>query len=117
MRLIYKQLVSVRKMGPLRKILQMIPGLGLKLPLEIEAEKAEEKIHKWLAIINSMTYEELDKPEIIDRRRIKRIALGAGVRPEDVRELLKQYELMKKLSKQIRKRKDLLERLQLGFRP
>ncbi len=117
MRLIYKQLVSVRKMGPLRKILQMIPGLGLKLPLEIEAEKAEEKINKWLAIINSMTYEELDKPEIIDRRRIRRIALGAGARPEDVRELLKQYELMKKLSKQIRKRKDLLERLQLGFRP
>lgn len=117
MRLVYKQLVSLRKMGPLRKILQMIPGLSLKIPLEIEAGKAEEKIKKWLAIINSMTYEELDKPEIIDRRRIRRIAYGAGVKPEDVRELLKQYEMMKKLSKQLRKRRDLLEKLQLGFKP
>jgi signal recognition particle subunit SRP54 len=117
MRLIYKQLISLRKMGPLRKILQMIPGLSLKLPLEIKAEEAEEKIRKWLAIINSMTYEELDKPEIIDRSRIRRIAYGAGVKPEDVRELLKQYTMMKRLAKQLRKRKDILEKLKLGFRP
>jgi len=117
MRIIYKQLVSLRKMGPLSKILQMIPGLSMKLPLEFEAGKAEERIKKWIAIINSMTYEELDKPEIIDRRRIRRIALGAGVKPEDVRELLKQYQAMKRLAKQLRKRKNILERLQLGFKP
>ncbi len=117
MRIIYKQLISLRKMGPLSKILQMIPGLSMKLPLEFEAGKAEERIKKWIAIINSMTYEELDKPEIIDRRRIRRIALGAGVRPEDVRELLKQYQAMKRLAKQLRKRKNILERLQLGFKP
>ncbi len=117
MRIIYKQLISLRKMGPLSKILQMIPGLSMKLPLEFEAGKAEERIKKWIAIINSMTYEELDKPEIIDRRRIRRIALGAGVRPEDVRELLKQYQAMKRLARQLRKRKNILERLQLGFKP
>ncbi len=117
MRIIYKQLISLRKMGPLSKILQMIPGLGMKLPLELEAGKAEERIKKWIAIINSMTYEELNKPEIIDRRRIRRIALGAGVRPEDVKELLKQYQAMKRLAKQLRKRKNILERLQLGFKP
>ncbi len=117
MRIIYKQLISLRKMGPLSKILQMIPGLSMKLPLEFEAGKAEERIKKWIAIINSMTYEELDKPEIIDRRRIRRIALGAGVRPEDVKELLKQYQAMKRLAKQLRKRKNILERLQLGFKP
>ncbi len=116
MRLVYKQLISLRKMGPLRKILQMIPGLSLKLPLEIDPKEAEERMKKWLAIINSMTYEELDKPEIIDRKRIRRIALGAGVKPEDVRELLKQYEAMKKLTRQLRKRKDLLEKLKLGVR-
>jgi signal recognition particle subunit SRP54 len=114
MRLVYKQLVSLRKMGPLRKILQMIPGLGLKIPLEIEAGKAEERVKKWLAAIDSMTYEELDKPEIIDRRRARRIALGAGIRVEDVRELLKQYEGMKKLMRQLRKRKDLLEKLKIN---
>ncbi len=116
MRLVYKQLMSLRKMGPLRKILQMIPGLSLKMPIEIEAGKAEERIKKWLAIINSMTYEELDKPEIIDRRRMRRIAMGAGVKTEDVKELLRQYEAMKKLMKQLRKRKDLLEKMKLGVR-
>ncbi len=116
MRLVYKQLLSIRKMGPLRKILQMIPGLSLKLPLEIDPREAEERMKKWLAIIDSMTYEELDKPEIIDRRRIRRIALGAGVRPEDVRELIKQYEAMKRLTRQLRKRRDLLEKLKLGIK-
>lgn len=116
MRLVYKQLMSLRKMGPLRRILQMIPGLSLKMPIEIEAGKAEERIKKWLAIINSMTYEELDKPEIIDRRRMRRIAMGAGVKTEDVKELLRQYEAMKKLMKQLRKRKDLLEKMKLGVR-
>ncbi len=114
MRLVYKQLISLRRMGPLRKILQMIPGMGMKLPMEIDASRAEERITKWLAVINSMTYEELDKPEIIDRRRIRRIAMGAGVRPEDVKELLRQYEAMKKLMRQLRKRKDLLEKMRLG---
>ena len=116
MRLIYKQLISIRKLGPLRKILQMIPGFGLKIPLDIDlsAKQAEVKMKKWLAVINSMTYEELDNPEIIDRRRMKRIALGAGVDVEDVRELLKQYNTMKKLLKQLRRRKDLLDKLRLG---
>ena len=116
MRLIYKQLISIRKLGPLRKILQMIPGFGLKIPLDIDlsAKQAEVKMKKWLAVINSMTYEELDNPEIIDRRRMKRIALGAGVDVEDVRELLKQYNTMKKLLKQLRRRRDLLDKLRLG---
>ena len=116
MRLIYKQLISIRKLGPLREILQMIPGFGLKIPLDIDlsAKQAEVKMRKWLAVINSMTYEELDNPEIIDRRRMKRIALGAGVEVEDVRELLKQYHAMKKLLKQLRRRKDLLNKLKFG---
>lgn len=117
MRLIYKQIISLKKMGPLKKILSMIPGLGLKTPFDIDlsAREAEEKISKWLAIINSMTYEELDNPEIIDRKRMKRIALGAGVDVSDVRELLKQYQLVKKLARQLRRRKDLLEKLRIGL--
>ena len=47
--------------------------------MDIEAKQAEQKIKKWLAIINSMTYEELNNPEILDRSRIRRIAIGAGV--------------------------------------
>lgn len=110
MRLIYKQLISVKKMGSFAKLLQSIPGLGLKIPFELDSRVLEEKMDKWLAAINSMTYEELDNPDIIDRSRIKRIARGAGVDPSDVSELLKQYNVVKKLSKQLR-RKDVLKRL------
>lgn len=110
MRLVYKQLVNLKKLGPMRKILQMLPGFELKIPFEVDPKELEKKLDKWLAIINSMTYEELEKPEIIDRSRMKRIAYGAGVNVEDVRELLKQYELMKKMLKTLRRR-DILKRL------
>jgi signal recognition particle subunit SRP54 len=110
MRLVYKQLVSLRKLGPLRKVLQMIPGFEYKLPMEIDSKELEKRIDKWIAIINSMTYEELDNPEIIDKSRMKRIAYGAGVSIDEVRELIKQYEAMKKLVKTLR-RKDLLKKL------
>lgn len=114
MRIIYKQLLSVRKLGPLRKILQMIPGLEYKLPMEIDSKELEKKMEKWIAIINSMTYEELDNPEIIDRSRMRRIARGAGVSVEDVRELVKQYEAMRKLVKTLRRR-DILKKLGLNL--
>ncbi len=110
MRLVYKQLVSLRKLGPLRKVLQMIPGFEYKLPMEIDSKELEKRLDKWIAIINSMTYEELENPEIIDKSRMKRIAYGAGVSIDEVRELIKQYEAMKKLVKTLR-RKDLLKKL------
>ncbi|MEM1816198.1 MAG: signal recognition particle protein Srp54 [Desulfurococcaceae archaeon] len=110
MRLIYKQLINLRRLGPLKKLLQMIPGFELKLPLEVDSKELEKKLNKWIAIINSMTYEELDNPEIVDRSRIKRIAYGAGVSTEDVKELLKQYEAVEKILKTIR-RKDVLKKL------
>ncbi|MEM4717360.1 MAG: signal recognition particle protein Srp54 [Desulfurococcaceae archaeon] len=110
MRVVYKQLLSIRKLGPLRKIIQMIPGLEYKLPVDIDQKELERKMNKWIAIINSMTYEELDNPEIVDRSRMKRIAIGAGVSVDDVRELFKQYDAMKKLVKSLR-RKDILKKL------
>jgi signal recognition particle subunit SRP54 len=63
-----------------------------------------------------MTYEELDNPDIIDRSRMKRIARGAGVDVEDVRDLLKQYEVLKKLTRRLKK-SDLkkLEKLGIDF--
>jgi len=113
MRIVYKQLVSLRRMGPLRKILEMIPGIQLKMPTDIDSKVLEEKMDKWVAAINSMTYEELDNPEIIDRSRIKRISYGAGVDVEDVKMLLKQYEAVKSLSKQLKRQKNLLAKM--GF--
>ncbi|MEM0355131.1 MAG: signal recognition particle protein Srp54 [Desulfurococcaceae archaeon] len=112
MRLIYKQLVNIRKLGPLGKILQSIPGLGFKIPIDIDSKELEKKVSRWIAAINSMTYEELDNPDIIDKKRMRRIAMGAGIDVENVKELLKQYDLMKKISKQIGRRRDLLKSLE-----
>ncbi|MEB3780903.1 MAG: signal recognition particle protein Srp54 [Desulfurococcales archaeon] len=112
MRTLYRQLKAMRKMGPLGKILQMLPGVGLLSSLDEEKLKlGEEKIDKWLAIIESMTYEELDNPEIIDRRRMRRIAMGAGARIEDVKELLTYYKNMKTLMKRLKRDKRILKRL------
>ncbi|MGC9011646.1 signal recognition particle protein Srp54 [Thermogladius sp.] len=116
MRIVYKQLVSLRKMGPLRKILEMIPGLQVRMPVEVDSKTLEEKMEKWLAAINSMTYEELDNPEIIDKSRIKRISYGAGVDPEDVKALLKQYEAVKSISRQLKRQKNLLAKMGLDVK-
>lgn len=117
MRIVYQQLQSMRKLGPLSKVLRMIPGLALALPDERIAKVSEEKMKRWLAIIESMTYEELDKPEIIDKRRMRRLALGSGTSLEDVRELLNYYETLKRLLKQVRRKKGLLRKFGLPEEP
>ena len=112
MRTIYHQIKQIRRLGPLRKVLQMIPGFSLALPDEDRLGMTEKKMERWLAIINSMTYEELDKPEIIDKRRIRRIAIGSGTTPEEVKELLDYYKQIKRAMKQLKRKKGLLAKLQ-----
>ena len=94
-----EQIEAVGKMGSLGKIAQMIPGLGaMKLPDNL-METQEEKMKHYKFIIQSMTKQEKENPDTINVSRIKRIALGSG-RPEaEVRELLDQYNKMKKLMK------------------
>jgi len=105
---IYKQLSGLRKMGPLNKILQMIPGFGMFSQISEEQMKlGEEKIKKFLVIMNSMTYKELDNPSIIDKSRIRRIAKGSGTTPEEVKELLKQYQVTNNLLKMVKRKKGL----------
>ena len=108
---VYAQIQSLRKLGPLRKVLQLIPGISM-LPVDDERlHISEKKMSKWLNIMNSMTYEELDNPSIIDKKRIRRIAFGSGATIEEVKELLKYYETVKKLIKDVKRRKGLLKRL------
>ncbi|RLE52098.1 MAG: signal recognition particle protein Srp19, partial [Candidatus Methanomethylicota archaeon] len=94
---------SMRKMGPLGKLLKLIPGLSFSLPEGFE-EVTEDKLKKFVAIMQSMTEEELTHPEIIDRSRMRRIAIGSGTTVRDVRELLNQYKAMRKMFKQFRRR-------------
>lgn len=101
---VYKQIEAVEKMGPIRKIFEMIPFLGLKVD-ESVIELTQEKMKKFKVIMNSMTEEELINPKILDSSRIKRIAIGSGTSVQDVKELMKYYETMKSLMKKVKKGK------------
>ncbi len=97
---VYSQLEMMGKMGPLKKLMQMVPGLGVAIPEE-EMRVGEEKLKRFKVIMQSMTPEELENPKLLNASRIHRIARGSGTGETDVKELLKQYELMKKLIKKM----------------
>ncbi|MCX6748932.1 MAG: signal recognition particle receptor subunit alpha [Candidatus Pacearchaeota archaeon] len=97
----YEQLKSIDNIGTFDKLMEMIPGLGkAKIP-EGMLQGQEEKMKKWKFAIQSMTKEEKDSPEIIEKQtsRIARIAKGSGLATSDVRALLKQYSLLKDMLK------------------
>ena len=96
---LYEQMEAMSKMGPLNKLVEMIPGFGkIKLPQEL-LQVQESKLKKWKFILQSMTKKELEDPEIISSSRIERIAKGSGTTSREVRELLKQYKQSKKMMK------------------
>ena len=103
----YDQMENLRKMGPLRKVLQMIPG-GVSLPEE-QLGVAEEKMKSWRVIIQSMTKKELEEPRLVDSSRSKRIARGAGRPEREVRELVNQYFTMRKMMKQMKRRGPMMK--------
>lgn len=94
------QMKQVKKMGSLSSIVSMLPGAKNKLTDEQEAE-GEKQLRRTEAIINSMTKKERAKPSIIDAKRKKRIAAGSGTEVSDVNRLLKQFEQMQKMMKQL----------------
>jgi signal recognition particle subunit SRP54 len=107
---LYLQLQAIKKLGPLGKILQSIPGMGLSISKEA-MNVTEDKLKKWMVIMQSMTEEELLDPNIIDGSRIRRIARGSGTTTKDVRELLDQYKISKKYIKQIIKKQKGMKRI------
>ena len=98
----YEQMSAMNKMGPLSKVMEMIPGMGqMKLPKDA-LQVQEGKLKKWKIIMQSMTKEELENPDILTRSRLDRIAKGSGSTTGEVRELLKQYRQTKKMSKMMK---------------
>ncbi len=90
-------------LGGFEKIKSMIPGFSKvekKIPENL-LETQEAKISKWEHILKSMTPEEKENPEILEKQtsRISRIAKGAGVNNSDIRSLLKQYKLLNDMIK------------------
>lgn len=98
----YSQLQQIKKMGPLEQLLGMIPGVGKQLQGVQIDDRAFVKVE---AIINSMTLKERRKPQILNGSRRKRIAAGSGTRVQDVNQLLRQFEEMKKMIKRMKKMK------------
>lgn len=99
---LHDQLQAMKKMGPLTKVMDMIPGLGgMKIPKDM-LDVQDEKLTKWKYLLNSMTKEELEHPDLLERGRIERIAKGSGCSVGDVRELLKQYQQSKKVMKMMK---------------
>lgn len=94
-----EQLEQLKNMGSISDLLSMIPGMNTK---KLGGLKIDEKqIPRTQAIIRSMTRQERLDPSIINASRRKRIAAGSGTRIQDVNQLLKSYEELKKLMKQM----------------
>ena len=90
------QIAQIKKMGNLKDLASMIPGMGKML----KGVEFDDNVFKQTeAIIGSMTPEERERPEIINARRRERIAKGSGTTMADVNRLLKQFEDMRKMMK------------------
>lgn len=95
-----EQLQQVRNMGPLDEILGMIPGLSQAKELK-NLQVDEKQLSRVEAIIRSMTPQEKQHPEILNASRRRRIARGSGTSIQEVNRLIKQFENMKKMMKQL----------------
>ena len=106
------QLRQIQKMGSIKSIISMIPGVGDKLK---DVDVDEKQFVRIQAMITSMTKAERSKPSIINPQRKRRIAAGSGTKVEDVNKLLRQFEQMQKMMKQLGgkggKNKKMMKRL------
>ena len=110
----YEQFEAVKGMGPFRKVLQMLPGMSQNVPEEM-LNTAEGRLEKWRVIIQSMRPEEKENPKLFNSSRVRRVAHGSGTTEKDVKELLKQYVMMRKMMKMFKRKKKLPFNMGKGF--
>eukprot|EP01121_Diplochlamys_sp_Union-15-3_P014621 TRINITY_DN4685_c0_g1_i1.p1 TRINITY_DN4685_c0_g1~~TRINITY_DN4685_c0_g1_i1.p1 ORF type:complete len:477 (-),score=120.04 TRINITY_DN4685_c0_g1_i1:9-1439(-) len=101
----YEQFQNMLKMGPLNKVMEMLPGFG-NLLQGVKGEAGNAKVKAYMTIMDSMTDKELDDPKVINDSRINRISKGSGRSVREVKELLAQYKQFEKAVGQMK-----------GFRP
>lgn len=104
------QMQQIKRLGPLGQILDMIPGMG-KMTKGVDMSGAEKDLKRIEAIIQSMTPQERRNPRIIKANRKRRIAMGSGTNVQEVNALLRQFQEMQKMMKQLgtgRGRKNLM---------
>ncbi len=92
------QFQQIKKMGNIKDVLAMMPGMGNQIK---DADIDERAIYRTEAIIKSMTKKEREKPDLLNASRRRRIAAGSGTSVEEVNRLMRQYEQMKKMFKQM----------------
>lgn len=97
------QLAMMNKMGPIQQIMKLIPGIGNQLPANA-SKVTEDKLNMYKILMNSMTEYELENPEVIKKSRIQRISRGSGLTTDDVKDLLRYYNVTKKALKGMGKR-------------
>ena len=95
------QLQSVKKMGSMDQLLEMIPGMGSSTKKMMAGDLDETKLKRIEAIIHSMTPEERQRPDIINGSRRRRISRGSGTTPQDINQLLNQFKQTQKLVRQM----------------
>ena len=108
-----EQFAQIKKMGSLKSIISMLPGMDKQLR---DADIDDRQMYRVEAIIKSMTRKERAHPDIINASRRRRIAAGCGQTVEDVNKLMRQYEQMKKMFKQMNK-KGRRRGMMKGFNP
>lgn len=98
----YSQIQSIKKMGSMGSLMQMIPGAN-KLPQGLDDEEADKSLKRLEAIIQSMTKKERQDHTIFNGSRRKRVALGSGTSVEEVNQLINQFVTMRKMMKKLSK--------------
>ena len=93
-----KQLRTMRRMGPLKQLMGMLPGVGSALK-DIDID--DKQLDRLEGVVNSMTRKERDDIAVLTKSRTKRIATGAGVTTNEVGKLVKQFGAMQKVTKQM----------------
>ena len=97
------QMQQIKKLGPLGKIMDMIPGMG-QMAKDVDMSQAENDLKRIEAIIQSMTPAERRNSKLLKASRKRRIAAGSGTEVRDVNKLLKDFQQMQKMMRQLKKK-------------
>ncbi len=110
---------QMKKLGPMNKLLEMMPGVNTKQLKGLDLSQSENELKKIEAMINSMTTKERRNPSVVKSSpsRKRRIAKGSGTKVQQVNKLLKDFEMMKKMMKQMNSGKKSLNKGMFGNLP
>ena len=112
-----QQMGQIKKMGGMRSVIGMLPGMGGQRVSDEDIEKSEKEFVRMEAIISSMTMEERENPKILNASRRKRISAGSGQPVSQINALIKRYEEACKVMKQFtRSPKHMGKKMRRGFR-